>query len=513
MTAEAAGLSTVLRGASLSKAFGGQVLFDALDFELHAGELVLLRGDNGAGKSTLIDILTGNQRADGGRLEVQAAGGASSLIDARRGDPTRLARLGIVKGWQRPDLFWTHTVGDNVQIAASGDDDAAPRALLRLLGRRRGASAPARDGAGFLAALGVAALAEQPATALSFGQGRRVSIALSAVAGTRALLLDEPLASLDQAAAGAVNRFLAQLVAAGERAVLVVEHALNERLLAGLDYRVLELRGGRLRRGDPGAASTADPAAATGGGGSAIERWTATLESGGALRRQGPPANLGDGAFLLRFRGAPAGGGAPFPADAAGSGGLPVLALERLQVRRGAWQLFTPERGQADGISLAIRRGEVAVLLARNGWGKSSLVRAIAGELPAAGGRVLLEGREVSRLPAWKRRRYGLLYAETASLLFSQLSVDETLRLKGMAGTPGGGGSGLLAAGGRQVRTLSGGERQSLALHCALGAPRGSLLVLDEPFNGLDASAVAHWLGRFTAAALHGKALLICLPA
>jgi branched-chain amino acid transport system ATP-binding protein len=513
MTAVTAGPSPVLRGAGLRKAFGGQALFDALEIELHAGELVLLRGDNGAGKSTLIDILTGNQRADGGRLEVRAAGGASSLIDARRGDPTRLARLGVVKGWQRPDLFWTHTVADNLQIAASGGDDAAPRALLRLLGRWRGDGAAACDGAGYLATLGVAALAGQPATALSFGQGRRVSIALSAVAATRALLLDEPLASLDQAAARAVNRFLAQLVAAGERAVLVVEHALNERLLAGLDYRVLELRGGRLLRGNPGAASTAGPAAATAAGGLGIARWTATLERGNALRRQGQPEDLGDGAFLLRFRGAPAGGGAPLPAAASGRDRLPVLALERLRVKRGAWQLFTPERGQADGVSLAIGRGEVAVLLARNGWGKSSLARVIAGELPAAGGRVLLEGREVSRLAAWKRRRCGLIYAETASLLFSQLAVDETLRLKGMAGWPSAGGGGFLPAGGRLVRTLSGGERQNLALHCALGAPHGSLLVLDEPFNGLDASAVAHWLGLFTAAALQGKALLICLPA
>jgi hypothetical protein len=67
-------------------------------------------------------------------------------------------------------------------------------------------------------------------------------------------------------ATSAVNRLLGQLAAEKGRAVLVVEHALNERLLAGLEYRVLELRGRRLAGGERHAATREDCSAA--------ERWT-----------------------------------------------------------------------------------------------------------------------------------------------------------------------------------------------------------------------------------------------
>ena len=74
----------VLRGIGLRKSFGSQTLFESLDIELRPGELVLLRGENGAGKTTLIDLLTGNQRADHGRLEVRQASGTTCVVDAWR---------------------------------------------------------------------------------------------------------------------------------------------------------------------------------------------------------------------------------------------------------------------------------------------------------------------------------------------------------------------------------------------------------------------------------------------
>ncbi|HXO27802.1 MAG TPA: ATP-binding cassette domain-containing protein [Thermoanaerobaculia bacterium] len=480
----------VLRGIGLRKSFGSQTLFESLDIELRPGELVLLRGENGAGKTTLIDLLTGNQRADHGRLEVRQASGTTCVVDARRTDPTTLARLGIVKCWQRPQLFWTQTVRDNLKIAAAGAEDSAPRVLARALHARRDLGPAAANPESYLADLGLEALVGRCAMDLSFGQSRRLSIALSAIVGTRALLLDEPLASLDKPGTRTVNQLLGQLTEKRERAVLVVEHALNERLLAGLDYRVLELRSRRLDHGESRPA--AHPEAGT-----PEELWTRTVESATGLRCQGPAEPLGDGGLLLRFRSRPPAGSAP------------LLVLERLRVRRGAWDLFTAERGLGEGVSMTVRAGEVAVLLARNGWGKSSLAKAIAGELPVTSGRVLLGGQPVSAAPSWIRRRQGLLYSETATALFTNLTVQETLSLKKASGRLGT----LKVSPRKEVRTLSGGERQRLALHCALTAPNGRVLVLDEPFNGLDREAATHWLGRLEAAALEGKALLVCLPA
>ncbi len=489
MAAPTASGPVVLRGVGLTKTFGSHTVFESLDIELRAGELVLLRGENGAGKSTLIDLLTGNQRADAGQLEVPERDGGTRELAARCLDPTTLARLGIVKCWQRPELFWSQTVGDNLQIAASGGEDSALRVLARAL---RGSRRRPVDGrlAQYPKDLDLEALAERQATALSFGQSRRVSIALAALVGHRALLLDEPLASLDRAGTQAVKRLLGELVTDGRRAVLVVEHALNERLLAGLRYRVLELRSRRL---DPGV----DAGEVAGAIRPSVELWTDTVEGATGLRRQGPAESLGDGGDLLRFR------------HTSGDGARPVLELAGLRVRRSSWELFSPERGQGDGLSLALQPGDVAFLLARNGWGKTSLAKVISGDLPAAAGQVRLLGQNVSDLPAWARRRRGLLYTETANALFGNLSVGETLRLKGDTD----GVNGLPLSLRRQVRTLSGGERQRLALHCALSARDVRLLVLDEPFNGLDAAAVAQWLRLLETAAAQGKALLICLPA
>jgi len=481
----------VLRGLGLKKTFGSHVVFESLDIELRPGELVLLRGENGAGKTTLIDLLTGNQRADSGRLEILQEDGTTRVVDARRADPPTLARLGIVKCWQRPELFWSHSVRDNLRIASSGSEDSALRVLAQAVRFSKPGRVPATEEPDpYLAEFGLESLVERKVTALSFGQSRRVSLALSAIVGTRALLLDEPLASLDREGTKAVNQLLGQLVEEKKRAVLVVEHALNERLLAGFDYRVLELRSRRLERKEGGEPTSS-------GVGSPVDLWTGTLEGGTGLRRYGPVEPMGDGGFLLRFRSAPP------------EGSRPLLSLERLRVQRGAWELFSPQRGQGDGLSMAIHSGDVAVLLARNGWGKSSLAKVIAGDLPATAGQVLLNGQPTLDLPSWARRRQGLLYTETANALFGNLSVAETLRLKVGSESL----DGLRLAPHREVRTLSGGERQRLALHCALNAADSRLLVLDEPFNGLDRETVARWLELFEAAALQGKAILICLPA
>ena len=491
MSALSAGLPAVLRGIGLKKTFGSHVVFESLDIDLRPGELVLLRGENGAGKTTLIDLLTGNQRADAGRLEIRREDGTTRVVDARRADPPTLARLGIVKCWQRPELFWSHSVRDNLKIASCGSEDSALRVLARAAGSSRPGPLPAQEDPNpYLAEFGLASLVDRKVTALSFGQSRRVSLAMSAIVGTRALLLDEPLASLDREGTQAVNQLLGQLVEEKKRAVLVVEHALNERLLAGLEYRVLELRSQRLERGE-GAASTGSAL------GPPLDLWTSTLEGGTGLRRQGPVEPMGDGGFLLRFRNTPL------------EGARPLLSLEGLKVRRGAWELFSPQRGQGDGLSMTLYPGDVAVLLARNGWGKSSLAKVIAGDLPATAGRVLLHGQPALALPSWARRRQGLLYTETANALFGNLSVAETLRLKVGSESM----NGLRLAPHREVRTLSGGERQRLALHCALHAADSRLLVLDEPFNGLDRETVTRWLQLFEEAALHGKAILICLPA
>ncbi|MEU4387330.1 ABC transporter ATP-binding protein [Promicromonospora sp. NPDC023805] len=146
-----------------------------------------------------------------------------------------------------------------------------------------------------------------------------------------------------------------------------------------------------------------------------------------------------------------------------------------------------------DGVSLTVAPGEVVALLGPSGCGKSSLLRAVAGLEPLAGGSVRYDGEDLAGVPVHKRR-FGLMFQEgqlfphrdvrrnvaygleTQDLTRAERDerVSTLLDLVGLAGYEQ-----------RAVPTLSGGEQQRVALARAL-APRPRLLLLDEPLSALD---------------------------
>jgi thiamine transport system ATP-binding protein len=144
-----------------------------------------------------------------------------------------------------------------------------------------------------------------------------------------------------------------------------------------------------------------------------------------------------------------------------------------------------------DGVSLDVAAGEVVALLGPSGCGKSSLLRAVAGLEPLAGGSVAWDGDDLAGLPV-HRRGFGLMFQDGQLFPHRDVAgnvayglprrsartarVDELLELVGLAGY-----------GPRPVATLSGGERQRVALARAL-APAPRLLLLDEPLSALDRS-------------------------
>ncbi|MFE6286881.1 ABC transporter ATP-binding protein [Streptomyces sp. NPDC057877] len=152
-------------------------------------------------------------------------------------------------------------------------------------------------------------------------------------------------------------------------------------------------------------------------------------------------------------------------------------------------------RAVLDAVDLAVAEHEIVCVLGPSGSGKSTLLRAVAGLQPLAAGRVLLDGRDQSGLPA-HRRGVGLMFQDHQ--LFPQRDVggnvafglrmhgasraeqrDRVRELLDLVGLPG--------AAPRAVAALSGGEQQRVALARAL-APRPRLLMLDEPLGQLDRS-------------------------
>jgi branched-chain amino acid transport system ATP-binding protein len=191
---------------------------------------------------------------------------------------------------------------------------------------------------------------------------------------------------------------------------------------------------------------------------------------------------------------------APLPGEAAAS----ALEVRDLTAGYGDSTVLS-------GVSLTLEPGRIAVLLGRNGVGKSTLVRCLAGLLPVRGGTVTLLGKDVTNRPAHGMADLGLGVLPQGKRMFPSLTVAENLDLGELTRrrrTRRGGDPALAWSVDRVLElfpvfadrmktragSLSGGEQQMLAMARAMvGGPR--VLVLDEPSEALSPARVSE-LGR-----------------
>jgi branched-chain amino acid transport system ATP-binding protein len=175
----------------------------------------------------------------------------------------------------------------------------------------------------------------------------------------------------------------------------------------------------------------------------------------------------------------------PDAGDASGTG----LVIERLAVAYGRHRALK-------GVHLHVAPGEITVILGANGAGKTSLLKAVAGLIASdAGSRVRLDGQDLSHQPPHRIVEAGLALVPEGRGIFGDLSVRDNLRLGAFAhrARPQAAENlrrvldlfpRLAERGTQQVRTMSGGEQQMVAIGRALmSAPR--ILMLDEPSLGL----------------------------
>ena len=164
------------------------------------------------------------------------------------------------------------------------------------------------------------------------------------------------------------------------------------------------------------------------------------------------------------------------------------LSVEGLDVFYGAVHALK-------GVSIHVEQGEIVTLIGANGAGKTTLLRTISGLVPPKAGRVLFEGRDITRVPAHEIVALGLSQAPEGRMVFANLSVEDNLemgayRRKDRAGIredrdamfvlfPR-----LLERRRQLAGTLSGGEQQMLAIARALMS-RPRLVLLDEPSLGI----------------------------
>ena len=150
------------------------------------------------------------------------------------------------------------------------------------------------------------------------------------------------------------------------------------------------------------------------------------------------------------------------------------------------------------GVSFSVARGEFVGILGHNGMGKTTLLRALMGYIPATAGRVVLEGADITRVEPYRRARAGMGYVPQGREIFPGLSVRDNLRM-GAVGRPkdeAGAIESVLETFprlkpliDRPGGALSGGEQQLLAIaRCLAGNPR--LILLDEPTEGIQPSII-----------------------
>ncbi|MDX2185962.1 MAG: sugar ABC transporter ATP-binding protein [Opitutaceae bacterium] len=222
-----------LVASSIAKSFGGVSVLKDVSFSVARGEILGLVGENGAGKSTLMNLIGGNLRADGGRLQL---GGA----DYAPHGPQEAEVAGVAVIHQELNLFPNLSVGENLFLRH------LPRKWGGLIDRGRLHA----DSRALLSQVGLDIDPARLVSELSPGQRQQVEIAKAVGARARLILFDEPTTSLARPEAERLFALMRRLAEQGV-AMIFISHALDDVL--ALCSRVVALRDGR--KAGEGAAS------------------------------------------------------------------------------------------------------------------------------------------------------------------------------------------------------------------------------------------------------------------
>lgn len=452
----------------MTKAYGGTLALDNVDFQVFAGKVNVLLGENGAGKSTLMKILAGEVSPDAGQLICNGT-------PVRFLSPRDARRHGIVLIHQELSLFPAMTVADNIfagrEYKCIGLLDS--RTHIRLAGEILARLDPRIDPRALVSTLAV-------------GQQQVVEIAKALASDARVVIMDEPTSALSSAEVDALFRIIEELTARNV-AIVYISHRMDEVFRIG---NVLVV----LRDGRRVASAVAKHA---------NMEWINENMLGSrereALRQM----------TTARRR----------------------VAYDKqniaLQVMSLSLASADTERLLLDKVSFDLRSGEILGVYGLLGAGKTELAETIAGLRPEAEGACRVYGRNISNNPR-TRLRSGIAFVpedRQRQALIPTGTVSENILLSSLRSVATLGvitGNGEQKAVARSVEdlsirlssrqqpilSLSGGNQQKTIIARALLC-RPDVLVLDEPTRGIDVGAKAEIFHLMRRLADEGVALLV----
>ena len=219
---------TILYLDAVSKSFDGFKAINNLSFFVKAGELRAVIGPNGAGKTTMMDLVTGKTRPDQGQVKFRGN------IDLTKHDEAHIANLGIGRKFQKPTVFETQTVFENLELALAGNRRVFQSLFFKLGGGQSDRIDTVLD------TIRLAEFRAKLAGDLSHGQKQWLEIGMLLMQEPELLLIDEPAAGMTDAETMHTANMLKEI--AGERSVVVVEHDME--FIRALDCRVTVLNEG-----------------------------------------------------------------------------------------------------------------------------------------------------------------------------------------------------------------------------------------------------------------------------
>jgi ATPase subunit of ABC transporter with duplicated ATPase domains len=491
-------LSLVLK--RVTKRYADHLIFENVSLELHAGDRVGLLGRNGSGKTTLMKLLTKLEFPDAGEISVSGrlayleqrseleAGSLREIVL-----PIRHRKLKAELEMAQHNL--EHPSEENLERFALAEE------AFRVAG---GYDIEARAES-ILAGLGLNG--DFSSRALSGGQERRALLARLLIEPSDFYLLDEPTNHLDLESLV----WLEDFVSSSEAGFLIVSH--DRAFLDATVRRCYELERVKLTE-YPGNYSEAMAWKQTGSEAARVafenharKIKSLEIEAQKASQRAGSKfdSSRATDSFLMALKGGHQSGAKKASARAKAlesriehmgelekpfeenfmtriklgnlnHGPNEVLTLENIKLERG-------EKLILEGLNLHVRRGERLALIGVNGGGKSTLLKAILGQLPISSGKIVTgiglnvywAGQNTEELDEHENLKDALLAANP------DLETRELFALLASLGLP--------KDPTRAIATLSGGQRTRLSL-ARLSVTKAHLLILDEPTNNLDIDAI-----------------------